>query len=162
MSTTRSNSCSLSCNIGRCCFCFLMSILDLTCASVILCVSRSACFWWWVTVNRTWPVCWRTCRRHSRRLRLGTLRLLNVTFLWFSEAEAFFGGSGRELGHGELGLVCVLTASSVLVQVKCIVLQLLRGLEYLHHNFIVHRSVPDVTAHSSLSNVLNILFHCEH
>lgn len=28
-------------------------------------------------------------------------------------------------------------------QVKCIVLQLLRGLEYLHHNFIIHRSVPN-------------------
>lgn len=26
------------------------------------------------------------------------------------------------------------------LQVKCIVLQLLRGLEYLHHNFIIHRS----------------------
>lgn len=32
----------------------------------------------------------------------------------------------------------------MLFQVKCIVLQLLRGLEYLHHNFIIHRSVEHI------------------
>lgn len=31
------------------------------------------------------------------------------------------------------------TKASILTQVKCIVLQVLRGLQYLHRNFIIHR-----------------------
>lgn len=43
------------------------------------------------------------------------------------------------------------------MQVKCIVLQLLRGLEYLHHNFIIHRSVTgavSVKIHSCISSLV--------
>lgn len=39
------------------------------------------------------------------------------------------------------------------LQVKCICIQLLRGLEYLHHNFIIHRSVSDSILKWQLLNV---------
>ncbi|XP_034735693.1 cyclin-dependent kinase 10 [Etheostoma cragini] len=39
-------------------------------------------------------------------------------------------------------------------QVKCIILQLLRGLEYLHHNFIIHRSVPAMAVGCILAELL--------
>lgn len=49
-------------------------------------------------------------------------------------------------------------SSVVLFQVKCIILQLLRGLEYLHHNFIIHRSVPDIYwKHQQLTQVFSVL-----
>lgn len=38
-------------------------------------------------------------------------------------------------------------------QVKCICMQLLRGLEYLHHNFIIHRSVSDINLNWQVLNV---------
>uniref|UniRef100_A0AAQ5XGY9 Protein kinase domain-containing protein n=1 Tax=Amphiprion ocellaris TaxID=80972 RepID=A0AAQ5XGY9_AMPOC len=49
-----------------------------------------------------------------------------------------------ELKEVVVGIFCVLYCCIFLyflLQVKCIVLQLLRGLEYLHHNFIIHRDL---------------------
>lgn len=44
-------------------------------------------------------------------------------------------------------------------QVKCIVLQLLRGLEYLHHNFIIHRSVAGVGTVKAAGNSVSFWKH---
>lgn len=45
------------------------------------------------------------------------------------------------------------------IQVKCIVLQLLRGLEYLHHNFIIHRSVTGVVSVKLAGNSVSFWIH---